>query len=170
MAISERGFCSISLGSDDTEMETALATTFPTTTRVRTLSKKEPCLTMMVDHIMQHWGWKSSAQCHVNIPYTPPLDVPGSIFQWRVWRALMRIPSGQTRSYAELAKLIGQPSSARAVGQACASNQLALIVPCHRVIHSNGSTGHWRWGAKRKRQLLAYESGQWTPAIAAAEN
>ena len=78
-------------------------------------------------------------------------------FQWRVWNALTRIPAGETRSYGELAAAIGAPKAARAVGNACGNNRLALIVPCHRVIREDGTPGGWRWGVERKRDLLARE-------------
>ncbi|MET0226246.1 MAG: methylated-DNA--[protein]-cysteine S-methyltransferase, partial [Dokdonella sp.] len=88
----------------------------------------------------------------------PPLDLRATAFQWRVWRALTRIPRGQTRSYAEIAESIDAPRAARAVARACASNRLAFVVPCHRVVRADGEPGGWRWGPPRKRRLLALES------------
>src|SRR4029078_9004609 len=88
---------------------------------------------------------------------TLPMAVRASAFQWRIWQELMRIPRGETRSYAEIAKAVGRPTAARAVPRACASNRLALIVPCHRVIRSDGTLGGYRWGLPRKEQLLARE-------------
>src|SRR6185437_1323861 len=87
----------------------------------------------------------------------PPLDVAATAFQWRVWEALTRIPAGETRSYGQIARAIGAPNAARAVGRACGSNRLALIVPCHRVVREDGTSGGWRWGAARKQQLLQHE-------------
>jgi len=87
----------------------------------------------------------------------PPLDITATAFQWRVWEALTRIPAGQTRSYAEIARAIGEPHAARAVGRACGANKLALIVPCHRVVRADGEPGGWRWGAARKQTLLERE-------------
>jgi AraC family transcriptional regulator of adaptative response/methylated-DNA-[protein]-cysteine methyltransferase len=78
-------------------------------------------------------------------------------FQWRVWRALQEIPRGQTRSYAEVAEAVGRPRAARAVARACASNRVALLVPCHRVVRADGSVGGYRWGVSRKRRLLEAE-------------
>jgi AraC family transcriptional regulator of adaptative response/methylated-DNA-[protein]-cysteine methyltransferase len=74
-----------------------------------------------------------------------------------VWDALSRIPAGRTMSYGELAAALGQPKAARAVGRACGSNRLALIVPCHRIVREDGSPGGWRWGIERKRELLVRE-------------
>jgi len=88
-----------------------------------------------------------------------PLDLRGTAFQHRVWDALRRIPAGQTLSYGELARRLGLPRGARAVAQAVASNPVAVIVPCHRVVRSDGSAGGYRWGLARKRALLAREAG-----------
>ncbi len=86
-----------------------------------------------------------------------PLDVRGSQFQRRVWDAIRAIPYGETRSYGELAIVIGRPKAARAVAGACAANRVALAIPCHRVVASNDATGGYRWGAKRKAKLLELE-------------
>jgi len=86
-----------------------------------------------------------------------PLDIRGTAFQARVWRALRKIPLGKTASYTEIAAALGQPKAVRAVAQACAANKLALIVPCHRVIRSDGELGGYRWGLERKQALLARE-------------
>ena len=88
-----------------------------------------------------------------------PLDIRGTAFQRRVWRELRRIPAGRTASYGEVARRIGKPGSARAVARACASNPLALAVPCHRVIRSDGGSGGYRGGVARKRALLEREGG-----------
>jgi len=87
-----------------------------------------------------------------------PLDLQGTSFQLRVWRALQEIPLGEVKSYAEIADAIGAPTSARAVARACASNRTAVLVPCHRVVRSDGSLGGYRWGEDRKRDLLEMES------------
>lgn len=88
-----------------------------------------------------------------------PIDAGGTEFQQRVWRALRRIPRGATRSYGEIAATLGQPGAARAVGRAVASNHLAVLVPCHRVLPAAGGTGGYRWGPGRKAALLAWEAG-----------
>ena len=87
-----------------------------------------------------------------------PLDIRGTAFQQRVWQALRDIPSGHTVSYRELAARIGAPRAVRAVASACAANPLAVIVPCHRVVRSNGELAGYAWGIERKRALLAHEA------------
>jgi AraC family transcriptional regulator of adaptative response/methylated-DNA-[protein]-cysteine methyltransferase len=87
-----------------------------------------------------------------------PLDIRGTAFQLRVWKALSRIPAGKTLSYAALARSIGAPTSARAVARACASNQIAVLVPCHRVVSSSGALTGYKWGIERKRRLLDKEA------------
>jgi AraC family transcriptional regulator of adaptative response/methylated-DNA-[protein]-cysteine methyltransferase len=90
-------------------------------------------------------------------PAAFPMDIRGTAFQWRVWRALTRIPRGQTRSYSDVARAIGQPSAVRAVARACATNPVALVVPCHRVVAKTGDTSGYRWGVRVKKTLLAKE-------------
>lgn len=87
-----------------------------------------------------------------------PLDIQGTAFQQLVWQALRRIPAGETRSYAEVASAIGRPRAVRAVANACASNPVAVVVPCHRVVQKNGSMAGYRWGVKRKQALLEREA------------
>ncbi len=86
-----------------------------------------------------------------------PLDVQGTVFQRRVWQALRDIPVGQTASYAEVARRIGQPKAHRAVAHACANNQVAVAIPCHRVVRSDGNLAGYRWGVERKAELLRRE-------------
>jgi len=87
------------------------------------------------------------------------LDIRGTAFQRRVWKELRRIPAGETASYGEVARRIGKPGASRAVARACATNLLALAVPCHRVVRSDGDPGGYRWGVERKRALLEREAG-----------
>jgi len=87
-----------------------------------------------------------------------PLDIQGTAFQEKVWRALQKIERGQRASYAEVAKAIGQPTAARAVATACAANPVAVLVPCHRVVRGDGSLSGYRWGVERKQRLLDSES------------
>ena len=89
-----------------------------------------------------------------------PLDVRGTAFQRRVWQALREIPSGSTASYAEVARRIGQPKAVRAVAQACASNAIAVAIPCHRVVRTDGALSGYRWGVERKRALLDREASE----------
>lgn len=93
-----------------------------------------------------------------------PIDVAGTEFQRRVWAVLRQIPSGETVTYAELARRIGQPRAVRAVAGACAANPAAVVIPCHRVVRSDGDLGGYRWGVKRKRALLRAEASARRPA------
>jgi AraC family transcriptional regulator of adaptative response/methylated-DNA-[protein]-cysteine methyltransferase len=105
--------------------------------------------------------WMGRVLAHIEHPsglLDLPLDIQGTVFQRRVWEALRHIPCGQTVSYAEVAAAIGQPGAARAVARACASNALAVAVPCHRVVRSDGSLSGYRWGPERKALLLERES------------
>jgi O-6-methylguanine DNA methyltransferase len=86
-----------------------------------------------------------------------PIDVRATAFQWRVWRQLQAIPYGETRTYREVATAMATPTAARAVARACAANPVALLIPCHRVIRTDGSMGGYRWGILRKEKLLARE-------------
>ena len=86
-----------------------------------------------------------------------PIDLTATAFQWRVWKALQRIPYGSTRSYAAIAEEIGRPHAVRAVARACASNRVALLIPCHRAVRKTGALGGYRWGIERKAELLQRE-------------
>lgn len=94
-----------------------------------------------------------------------PVDIQGTAFQARVWRALRRIPLGETRSYGEVARSLGQPSASRAVARACAGNKLALLVPCHRVVAAGGGLAGYRWGTQRKAELLRREGALGDAAV-----
>ena len=86
-----------------------------------------------------------------------PLDIRGTVFQRRVWEELRRIPRGETRTYGEIARAIGAPAAVRAVGSACGANPVALVVPCHRAVRTDGGLGGYAWGVSRKKRLLALE-------------
>ncbi len=86
-----------------------------------------------------------------------PLDVRATAFQWRVWQELCAIPAGETRTYQDIARSLGQPGAARAVGRACATNPVSLLVPCHRAVRRDGGLGGYRWGLARKEALIAAE-------------
>ena len=152
VATTSRGICSVTLGDNDEELEARLAEEFPRATHERVDAGREEWLDAVIARIASELGWSDTAA-----PELPPLDVAATAFQWRVWNALTRIPSGSTKSYGELAAELGVPKAARAIGQACGSNKLALIVPCHRIVREDGSLGGWRWGVARKRELLASE-------------
>jgi AraC family transcriptional regulator, regulatory protein of adaptative response / methylated-DNA-[protein]-cysteine methyltransferase len=105
--------------------------------------------------------WIAALVAALEAPAQPldlPLDIRGTAFQWQVWRALQRIPVGETRSYSDIARAIERPSAVRAVAQACARNPVCLVVPCHRVIGKDGTLGGYRWGARRKERLLSREA------------
>ena len=158
VAATARGICAVTLGTDDAELEARLATEFPQAARERVDAGREEWLDAVIARIASELGWSDT-----DAPALPPLDVAATAFQWRVWSALTRIPAGETRSYGELAAAIGAPKAARAVGNACGNNRLALIVPCHRVIREDGTPGGWRWGVERKRALLARERKRAAP-------
>ncbi|MBS0381293.1 MAG: methylated-DNA--[protein]-cysteine S-methyltransferase [Proteobacteria bacterium] len=153
IAVTTRGLCAVTLGDDDASLCTALRKEFPHATLTRVDAGRDEWLANVVERVARQFDGRDAA----NVAKLPPLDVTASAFQWRVWEALTRIPAGETRSYADIARAIGEPGAARAVGRACGSNKLALIVPCHRVVRADGSIGGWRWGVARKQKLLARE-------------
>lgn len=161
VAATTRGICAVTLGNDDSELEARLASEFPGAARERVDNGREEWLDAVIARIAHELGWSD-----VTAPALPPLDVAATAFQWRVWNALTQIPAGTTLSYGGLAAAIGRPRAARAIGRACGSNRLALIVPCHRIVREDGSIGGWRWGVERKRELLALESAAHKPADA----
>jgi AraC family transcriptional regulator, regulatory protein of adaptative response / methylated-DNA-[protein]-cysteine methyltransferase len=152
VATTTRGICSVTLGDTDAELEARLTAEFPQATRQRVDAGREEWVDAVIERIASELGWRD-----IDAPELPPIDVAATAFQWRVWEALTRIPSGVTKSYGELAAELGMPKAARAIGRACGSNRLALIVPCHRIVREDGSLGGWRWGVERKRELLASE-------------
>ncbi|MDF4002378.1 methylated-DNA--[protein]-cysteine S-methyltransferase [Luteibacter sp. PPL552] len=152
VATTARGICSVTLGESDAALEARLAGEFPLAERERVDAGREEWLDAVIARVTRELGWSTA-----DAPAVPPLDVAATAFQWRVWDALTRIPRGQTLSYGELAVALGMPGAARAVGRACGSNRLALLVPCHRIVREDGSLGGWRWGVDIKRELLAGE-------------
>jgi AraC family transcriptional regulator of adaptative response/methylated-DNA-[protein]-cysteine methyltransferase len=148
VAATARGICAVYLGDDDKALAGDLRREYPKAKRVA----HEPLLQRWVDGVVAAVEGRRS-------PYLP-LDVAGTAFQWKVWQALRAIPAGQTRSYAEIARAVGEPRSARAVARACATNRLSVIVPCHRVVGADGSLSGYRWGVARKKMLLDRESAR----------
>ncbi|MCI5068614.1 bifunctional DNA-binding transcriptional regulator/O6-methylguanine-DNA methyltransferase Ada [Acidovorax sp.] len=147
VAQSDRGICAILLGDDADALARDLQRRFP---RAR-LQRGEAAFTTQVAQVV---AFVEAPRLGLALP----LDVRGTAFQQRVWQALQAIPAGQTASYAEIAQRIGAPTAVRAVAQACAANALAVAVPCHRVVKSDGGLSGYRWGAERKRALLTRES------------
>jgi len=152
IAATERGLCAVNVGASDATLLRELRWEFPRARVTRVDAGRDEWLSSVVARIARQFeGRNDGAQP------LPPLDIAATAFQWRVWNALTRIPAGETRSYGEIARAIGAPKAARAVGRACGSNRLALIVPCHRVVREDGTPGGWRWGAARKQRLLERE-------------
>ena len=146
VAATERGVCLVALGEQDDELRLSLEREYP----AATLGKDRGALGRWTREVLAHLSGRTPRP-------DLPLDVRATAFQWQVWNALAAIPRGETRSYSEVAKTIGRPGAARAVARACASNPVALAVPCHRVVAASGDSGGYRWGAARKAALLAYE-------------
>lgn len=148
VAATERGLCMVEFG-DPEQLLVELRRRFPKAVLEPADARMQELIGQVVDHIDRPGA--SGAML--------PLDFRGTVFQERVWRALMAIPAGETVSYAELAARIGQPMAFRAVARACATNVLAVVVPCHRVVRGNGDLSGYKWGINRKQALLDKERG-----------
>ena len=146
VAVTERGICGVSLGDSEESLVAALRAELPAAELVRASDARD----RLVDAVVAHVEGEARGD-------ELPLDVRATAFQWQVWRALQRIPEGATRTYQEIARELGQPSAARAVARACASNRVAILIPCHRVVRGDGGLGGYRWGVARKAALLARE-------------
>lgn len=146
VAESERGICAISLGNDAETLLQELQDRFPRATLIGADAAFERRVAQIV-------GLVEAPGTGTDLP----LDIRGTAFQQRVWQALRDIPAGSTVSYAELARRVGSPEAVRAVGSACAANVLAVAIPCHRVVRSDGGLSGYRWGVERKQALLARE-------------
>ena len=148
VAATERGVCRVALGDTASALEADLIAEFPAAGVVQDKSGK------------LH-GWVTAILAYLDGSEPDldlPLDIRATAFQRSVWQELRKIPFGQTRTYAEIAKRIGQPTAARAVARACATNPAALVIPCHRVVRENGDLGGYRWGVERKEALLKMET------------
>jgi AraC family transcriptional regulator of adaptative response/methylated-DNA-[protein]-cysteine methyltransferase len=146
VAATPRGVCSVKLGASNAELESDLRREYP----AAIVDAGDRQLADYVERIV--------ASLEPGAPDARlPIDVRATAFQRRVWQELQRIPRGATRTYADVAKRIGQPWAARAVARACASNPVALVVPCHRVVRTDGTEGGYRWGRTRKQALLETE-------------
>ena len=147
VAASARGICAILLGDDPDALARDLQDRFPKATLIGADAGFEATVAQVV-------GLVEAPQ----LGHALPLDLRGTAFQQRVWQALRAIPAGATVSYAEVAQRIGAPTSMRAVAQACGANALAVAIPCHRVVRSDGALSGYRWGVERKRSLLEREA------------
>ena len=148
VATTQRGICMIELGDDPAVLEAKLRSEFPRAALERVDAGRDEFLAPRLRVVADALAGK---QAHVDT------DLIGTAFQKKVWDALMRIPPGETRSYAEIAAQLGAPRGARAVASACAHNRVAIVVPCHRVIRGDGSLGGYRWGLPLKEQVLQRE-------------
>jgi AraC family transcriptional regulator of adaptative response/methylated-DNA-[protein]-cysteine methyltransferase len=146
VARTEQGICSITFGRSDEELETGLRREYPYATRKR----DDASLRSHVDSLI--------LQIDGGVAAKLPLDIQATAFQRRVWKHLQSIPAGKTESYSQVARAIGSPAACRAVARACASNPVALAIPCHRVVRNDGAMGGYRWGVDRKKSLLATEA------------
>ncbi len=147
VAQSQRGVCAILLGEDPDQLVRDLQDQFHNATLIGGDQQFEQLIAQVV-------GFIEAPGLGLGLP----LDLQGTAFQQRVWQALIQIPPGTTVSYAEIAERVGAPKSFRAVAQACGANSLAVAIPCHRVVRSDGGLSGYRWGAERKRQLLDREA------------
>ncbi len=144
---SQRGICAIFLGEDTQVLRDQLAAEFPRIELQADQASLQRELSQVIGFID-----KDSSEGVIN------LDIGGTAFEQKVWQALCGIPAGKTRSYGDVARDLGVPEAVRAVAGACAANVLAIAIPCHRVVRSDGSISGYRWGVERKRALLAEES------------
>jgi AraC family transcriptional regulator, regulatory protein of adaptative response / methylated-DNA-[protein]-cysteine methyltransferase len=142
----ERGVCLVCLGDTDEPLRARLASEYPHAC----VEQDQGTMTNAVEAIL---GYLEGREPRLDLP----VDLQATAFQWQVWEALRQIPVGETRSYRQVAQAIGKPKASRAVAQACANNPAALVIPCHRVVRSDGSEGGYRWGIERKQALLSQE-------------
>ena len=149
IAATDKGICAIHFGDSETELDHRLRREFPFAVRRRD------------DDALRSWtGALLSLMRGEKLNPSLPLDIQATAFQRRVWDYLRTIPLAATRSYGDVAKAIGRPTAARAVARACATNPVAVAIPCHRVVRANGGLGGYRWGVSRKKLLLAMEKTQ----------
>lgn len=146
VAATERGVCALKIGGDDASLARSLREEFP----AADVRRDEAALGRWVRAIVNHLSGKETR-------LDVPLDIRATAFQWRVWEALRAIPYGETRSYQEIARIVGAPKGARAVGHACATNPVAIVIPCHRVVRGDGSLGGYAYGLEVKRTLIDTE-------------
>lgn len=146
VAATERGLCAVRFSESATDLERGLREEF----HAAELHRDDAAMRRYIEPLMASLGGEKTT-------VYLPLDVRATAFQQKVWETLQRIPRGETRSYTEIAREIGEPKAVRAVARACASNPVALAVPCHRVVRSDGNLAGYRWGVDRKKKLLESE-------------
>jgi len=152
MAATEKGVCSVQLGDDKASLVALIKAEFPNATLCLSQAQHAPLLDNWIDALEAHLS-QGGAKPDI------PLDIRGTVFQIQVWQFLMTIKEGECMSYGEVAKKINKPKAVRAVGTACGKNAIAILIPCHRVLRSDGSLGGYRWGLSRKKALLEQEKG-----------
>jgi AraC family transcriptional regulator of adaptative response/methylated-DNA-[protein]-cysteine methyltransferase len=146
VAATEKGLCSVAFGDNEKELEENLTKEFPRASVI----KDDEYLNKFVNVLFLYLKGEQTK-------IVLPLDVHATSFQTRVWEALRQIPYGETRSYTDIARTLNQPTASRAVARACATNPVAVVTPCHRVVRENGDLSGYRWGIERKRKLLESE-------------
>ncbi len=153
-----KGICEVSLGDSDSYLEAELSGDYPEAE----IRRDDIAIGRWAKAAVDYIAGRTSA---VDLP----LDIRATPFQLRIWKELCAIPCGTTRSYLEIARRVGHPKAARAVGHAIGSNPISVLVPCHRAVRTSGALGGYRWGLERKRMLLAQERARSiaTPAIGA---
>lgn len=149
IAATEKGLCRIEFDDTPEALHDTIKTVFPEAELQENPPEFKTSIEKTVDFLEQP---------HMGLPL--PLDIHGTAFQKRVWAELQKIPPGSTVNYGEIAKQIGDPNSARAVARACAANKIAVAIPCHRVVRSNGDLAGYRWGVSRKQTILKRESNE----------
>ena len=147
VATTERGVCAVRMGDNDGELEKDLRAEFPQAV----IKRADSLLREPVQKILNHLD---NNEPRLDLP----LDVRSTAFQRQVWEKLRAIPYGETVSYGDVAKALGKPGAVRAVGRACATNPVALVIPCHRVVREDKSLGGYRWGLERKKKILEREA------------
>ena len=150
IAATDRGLCSLQFGESETELRARLAKEYPAAKLSPMPPKRKGQFAEWIRALSRYLKGSDTA-------LDLPLDVRGTAFQMKVWSYLQRIPYGEVQSYSEVAAGIGRPQAVRAVGSACAGNEVALVIPCHRVIRGDGGLGGYRWGLHRKRALIERE-------------
>jgi AraC family transcriptional regulator, regulatory protein of adaptative response / methylated-DNA-[protein]-cysteine methyltransferase len=146
VAVTERGVCAVRMADNDAELEKDLRDEFPNAELKRDDSALRETVQKIVNHLKNN-------EPRLDLP----LDIKATAFQRQVWEQLRSIPYGETVSYGDVAKALGKPGAVRAVGRACATNPVALVIPCHRVVREDKTLGGYRWGLDRKKKLLEHE-------------
>ena len=149
LAATKNGICAVRLGDDKKKLGTELKKEFKAARLMRNDKYLRQWIQVLIDYLAGRKPW-------LLLPY----DIRATVFQRRVWDWLRTIPAGATYSYSQAAKAIGRPTAARAVARACATNPVALVIPCHRIVPRSGGVGGYRWNPERKRQLLKLEEVQ----------